>query len=228
VTSLYVWTDAVMSECVAALDAGGIVVLPTRRWYMLCADSTNGEACQRIFDGKGRSRAKPLALVVSSDDAVADRFTISAAARCLANGLWPGDLALSLPWREPASAHGRWWLGAETAMVTRDPWLLGAVAARTRNPPAASVVSVSDGRSEDERAPALSPAQVRRFVDRTATPVDVIVDGGVCPIGRGLTVVDCAAGDTPRLVREGAVHVRALREVLYASGFAMDPAMPAP
>jgi L-threonylcarbamoyladenylate synthase len=227
VTNRDVRTDTLVSECAAALDAGGIVVLPTRRWYMLCADSTNGDACQRIFERKGRSATKPLALVMPSDAAVAARFSMSAAARCLAEGLWPGDLALWLRWREPESAHGRWWLGAETAMVTRDPWLMGELATRTRNPPATSVISVCHGKNEDERRPALSPAEVRRFIERTATPVDVIVDGGVCPIGRGLTVVDCAAGDTPRLVREGAVHPRALREVLDARGFAMDSAMPA-
>jgi L-threonylcarbamoyladenylate synthase len=209
---------AAVSECVAALDAGGVVVLPTRRWYMLCADSTDSEACRRIFDGKGRSAGKPLALVMPSDAAVAGWFSMPAAARCLAEGLWPGDLALWLRWRNPHSVRGRWWLGDETAMVTRDPGLLGEVAARTRHPPATSVVSVSDGIDEQERRPALSPAQVRRFLEHTSMMVDVIVDGGVCPIGRGLTVVDCAGGDVPRLVREGAVHQRALQEVLGARG----------
>lgn len=208
-----------MSECVAALNAGGVVVLPTRRWYMLCADSTDSEACRRIFHGKGRSTGKPLALVMPSDSAVAAWFSMPAAARCLAEGLWPGDLALWLRWREPEFARGRWWLGGETAMVTRDPGLLGEVAARTRHPPATSVVSVSDAPDKQERWPALSPVQVRRFIEKTSMNVDVIVDGGVCPIGRGLSVVDCAAGDLPRLVREGAVHERALREVLGSKGF---------
>lgn len=222
-----VFLSALVSECVAALDSGEIVVLPTRRWYMLCADSTNGEACRRIFEGKGRSAAKPLALVMPSGAAVAAWFSMSPAARCLAEGLWPGDLALWLRWREPESA-GRWWLGSDRAMVTRDPWLLGEVAARTRNPPATAVVSVSDGENEDERRPALSLTEVRRFVERTAVPVAVIVDGGVCPIGRGLTVVDCAAGDIPRLIREGAVHRRALTEVLGARGFVLDSELTAP
>jgi hypothetical protein len=31
-------------ECADILDAGGIVAIPTRRWYMLCADSTNALA----------------------------------------------------------------------------------------------------------------------------------------------------------------------------------------
>jgi L-threonylcarbamoyladenylate synthase len=217
-----VGTGAAVRECVAALDAGGVVVLPTRRWYMLCADSTDSQACQRIFDGKGRPAGKPLALVMPSDAAVAQWFSMPAAARCLAEGLWPGDLALWLRWRQPEPARGRWWLGGETAMVTRDPGLLGEVAARTRHPPAASVVSVSDAPDRLEGRPALSPAQVRLFVEKTSIKIDVMVDGGVCPIGRGLSVVDCAGGDLPRLVREGAVHQRALREVLGAKGFDLN------
>jgi L-threonylcarbamoyladenylate synthase len=210
-----------LSDCIAALDAGQIVVLPTRRWYMLCADSTNGDACRRIFDAKGRSDGKPLALVMPSDTAVAAQFSMSPAARCLAEGLWPGDLALKLPWRAPRPAPDRWWLGSETALVTRDPWLLGEVAAQTRNPPATTVVSVSNGMTEDERQPALSPEEVRRFIERTAVHIAVTVDHGVCPIGRGLTVVDCATSEIPQLLRDGAVHPHALREVLRANRFSL-------
>ncbi len=57
-------TVAQIAECADAVDAGEIVVLPTRLWYMLCADSTNAEACRRIFEGKGRPTTKPLALVM--------------------------------------------------------------------------------------------------------------------------------------------------------------------
>ncbi|MDH6108198.1 L-threonylcarbamoyladenylate synthase [Kitasatospora sp. MAP12-15] len=207
-----VLAEAEALQTVAALDAGKIVVLPTRRWYMLCADSTNAEACRMLFEGKGRPATKPLALVMASDAAVAARFSFSGQARRLAEGLWPGDLALLLPWLTPESAQDRGWLGTRTAMVTRDPGPLGEVAAWTRNPPAVTVVSRSDGRDAVERQPALSPVEVRRFVERTAMPVEILVDGGVCPLGRGLTVVDCSSA--PRLVREGAVHARAVSQAL--------------
>lgn len=210
--TMKVLPEAEAAQTVAVLDAGGIVVLPTRRWYMLCADSTNAEACRRLFEGKGRPSTKPLALVMASDAAVAAEFSFSSTARRLAEGLWPGDLALLLPWLKPESAQERGWLGTQTAMVTRDPGVLGKVAAMTRNPPAVTVVSRSDGQDAEERQPALSPAEVRRFAECTSTPVDMLVDGGVCPLGRGLTVVDCSS--TPRLVREGAVHARAVSQVL--------------
>lgn len=205
-------TTAEIAECVDAVDAGEIVVLPTRRWYMLCADSTDEDACRRIFEGKGRPTAKSLALVMPSNAAVAEHFSVSAEARRLAEGLWPGDLALLLPWSRPEAGRDRWWLGAHTAMVTRDPWLLGELAARTKNPPATAVVSSSNAPDPVDRQPALSPAEVRRFVERTSTAVEIIVDGGVCPLGCGLTVVDCRSAS--RLVREGAVHARAITAVL--------------
>jgi tRNA A37 threonylcarbamoyladenosine synthetase subunit TsaC/SUA5/YrdC len=205
-----------LAECVEAVDAGQIVVLPTRRWYMLCADSTDADACRRIFEGKGRPTTKSLALVMPSNAAVQARFSVSAEARRLAEGLWPGDLALLLPWSRPEIGRQHWWLGTPAAMVTRDPWLLGELASRTRNPPAAAVVSRSDAEDPADRQPALSPADVRRFVERTSTPVEILVDGGVCPLGRGLTVVDCSSA--PRLVREGAVHARAISAVLAVDG----------
>lgn len=210
-----VLTDGGVPECVAALDSGGIVALPTRRWYMLCADSTNSEACHRIFEGKGRLTTKPLALVMPSNATLTTYFALSAEARRLADEFLPGDLALLLQWLDPQSVRDRWWLGARSAMVTVDPWLVGEVAAKTRNPLAMTVVSRSDGKDTADRHPALRPAEVARFVEHTDTPVEILVDGGVCPLGRGLTVVDCTS--TPRLVREGAVHARAIGEVLGAS-----------
>jgi L-threonylcarbamoyladenylate synthase len=179
---------------------------------MLCADSASATACQQIFDCKGRPASKSLALVMPSNAAVEARFSLSAPARRLAEQLWPGDLALLLPWAAPEAGEGPWWLGGPAAMVTRDPWVLGELATLTRNPPAAAVVSRSDAAGPAGRQPALSPAEVRSFVEWTAAPVDILVDGGICPLGRGLTVVDCSAA--PTVVREGAVHPRAVSAAL--------------
>jgi L-threonylcarbamoyladenylate synthase len=209
-----------IAECADVVDAGGIVAIPTRRWYMLCADSTNALACQRLFAGKGRPPSKPLALVMPSNESVAALFTLSEQARGMAEGLWPGDLALLLPWARAGQQANRWWLGGDTAMVTRDPGLLGDLARRTRNPPAATVASRSDGEDAAARRPALSPAQVRDFVAQTGTPVDILVDGGVCPLDRGLTVVDCSR--VQRVTREGAVSVRAIMAVLSEAGLTDD------
>ena len=202
-----------LGACVAVIDAGGIVALPTRRWYMLCADSANEAACRRIFTGKGRPKDKPLALVAPSNDSVAERFVLSSGARRLAERLWPGDLALLLPWRSAQDADRHPWLGSGTAMVTRDPGLLGDLAARTRHPPATAVVSRSDGRTLAEREPALSSTAVLAFAEANGAPVDLLIDGGLCPLGVGLTVVDCSA--EPVVVRVGAVHARAVETALH-------------
>jgi len=207
-------SPARIAECAEAVDAGEIIVLPTRRWYMLCTDSTDERACAQLFVGKGRPSGKPLALVAGSNADVEARFRLSPAARRLAAAFWPGDLGLRLPWA--VSEAGRWWLGMDGALVTRDPWLVGELAARTRNPPATTVVSRSTAADAADREPALTLAEVEQFVDRTSLPVRIVIDGGVCPIGRGLSVVDCMS--EPRVVREGAVHAKALGAVLAADG----------
>jgi L-threonylcarbamoyladenylate synthase len=203
---------ATLGACAEVIDAGGTVVMPTRRWYMLCADSTDEAACRGVFAGKGRPTAKPLALVMPSNTAVAARFVLSPEARRLAERLWPGDLALLLPWRSAEDTERHPWLGTGNAMVTRDPWLLGDLAARTRNPIATAVVSRSDGEGPAGRDPALSPSAVLAFVSAHGASVDLVVDGGLCPLGIGLTVVDCAA--EPIIVRAGAVHPRAVEAAL--------------
>ncbi|GLK99211.1 L-threonylcarbamoyladenylate synthase [Dactylosporangium matsuzakiense] len=205
---------ATLGAATAVIDAGGIVAVPTRRWYMLCADATDEDACRSIFAGKGRPVAKPLALVLPTDAAVAERFVLSPAARRLAERLWPGDLALLLPWRHPGDAERHPWLGAGTPMVTRDPGFLGALSLRVRNPIATAVVSRSDGRTPQERAPALSPAAVLAFVEAHGAPLELLVDGGVCPLGVGLTVVDCTTAE-PAVVRAGSVHERAVEAALH-------------
>ncbi len=88
--------------CAQAVDRARQVVVPTRRWYMLCADSGDPGACARIFAVKGRPRERPLALVWPRTADPGERFVVSPAARRLMLALWPGDLALALPWRDPA------------------------------------------------------------------------------------------------------------------------------
>lgn len=44
-----------------AIEDGGLVVVPTRRWYMVCADASNARACDDIITGKRRPSGKPLA-----------------------------------------------------------------------------------------------------------------------------------------------------------------------
>lgn len=207
---------------VEAIEAGELVAAPTRRWYMVCADATNSAACSRVFTGKQRPTTKSLAFVVPSIYAARDLFVMSSEARQLAAALWPGDLALVLPWREPSQGERHAAVGTPHALVISDPGVLGELANRSRAPIAATTLSIS-GANTAGPGPAITTAEVHRFTQTTGLDVAYCIEGGISPLAHHLTIVDCTA-PRAKLVRSGVVHERAVEAALHldreASGLA--------
>ncbi|MCY0945664.1 L-threonylcarbamoyladenylate synthase [Streptomyces antarcticus] len=195
----------------AAIEAGRLVVVPTARWYMICADAANPDACKAILEGKQRPKNKPLALVVPHQDRARDLLQFSPDAERLAAAFWPGDLALFLPWREPADA-ARYAVVGSPALTTHAPGPLGALAGAVPGLLAATTVNVSGDAGPDDRGPAITLAEVQEFLAGAGLDA-VVMDGGVCPAANHLTVIDCASDQT-QLVRAGLVHPRAVASVV--------------
>ena len=200
-----------LDRAVQALADGQLVAVPTTRWYMLCADASNPTACSRIFAAKGRPTSKPLAYVQPTNRPVQQTFQMSEQAHLLATAFWPGDLALSLPWRDPQDGQRHAAVGTPHALVTSDPGVLGDMANRSPVPLAATTVSFS-GAPAQEDGPAITPGQVQRFVDTAGIAVAYCIDGGVTPLAHHLTIIDCAS-PRARLIRHGVIHDRAVLSV---------------
>jgi L-threonylcarbamoyladenylate synthase len=198
---------------VQAVAAGEIVVLPTRRWYMICANALDHEACARIFSGKSRPLTKSLALVLPHIEAADDLFVTTPQSRQLASAFWPGDLAMILRWRDSDVGQMHASVGTPNALVTMDPALLGELARRSSVPVAATTANVSDAARTDAAGPAITTAEVERFVAETGTEVTYCVDGGICPLANHLTIVD-GTGPDARIVRSGVVHDRAVHAAI--------------
>ncbi|MGW6574048.1 L-threonylcarbamoyladenylate synthase [Streptomyces sp. NPDC054945] len=163
------------------------------------------------LSGKQRPKNKPLALVVPDQDRARDLLHFTPDAERLAAAFWPGDLALFLPWRDPADAT-RYTVVGSPALTTLAPDPLGALARAVPGLLAATTVNVSGDGGPDDRGPAITLAEVEDFL--TSAGVDaVVMDGGVCPAANHLTIVDCA-GDRTHLVRAGLVHPRAVASVV--------------
>lgn len=210
-----------------ALADGQLVVMPTRRWYMICANATDPDACERIFAAKQRHRAKSLAYVVP-DLAIADRlFDLTPPAQALAAAFWPGDLALVLRWHDPAIGQRHAAVGTPDALVTCDPGVLGQLVRHSRVPVAATTVNVSNSLSETGTSPAITLAEVEQFAAETATEIAYAIDGGICPLANHLTIVDCT-GTEPATVRDGTVHSRAIATVIGKRGRGPSAGSPAP
>jgi L-threonylcarbamoyladenylate synthase len=193
-----------------AMEAGELVVVPTGRWYMICCDASNADACARIFTAKQRPVEKSLLLVARSVEAASQQFRMSMDATLLAEAFWPGDLALLLSWRDPAEGLRYSAVGAPEALVTVAPGVLGELAQLASCPVAATSANIS---GTTLRRPSITLAEVQGFIAETGAEVPVVVDGGICPTANHVTIVRCG-NDRTELVRDGIVHTRAIRAAL--------------
>ena len=197
-----------LDAAVALLRAGGVAALPTDTLYALAANARDADAVGRVFDIKGRQAGKPLPLFVT-DIVMAERiaFLDSAAARRLAHRFWPGVLTLVLR-RRPEFQSAALTGGETVALRVPDHHLARETVRLLGEPITATSANRSGGRDPD------TAAEVRR---QLGDAVDLIVDGGVCPVGVSSTIVDCT-GDTARIRRQGAMPAAVISEALGDTG----------
>ena len=89
-----------LSDAVAALGRGDVIVFPTETLYGLGADALNYAAVEKVFQLKGRDPNNPFPVLIS-DRAMLDLLVaeISPLAELLMERFWPGPLTLVLPAR---------------------------------------------------------------------------------------------------------------------------------
>jgi L-threonylcarbamoyladenylate synthase len=202
-----------LEQAAEALEGGELVVVPTRRWYMICGDARNPDACERIYTGKQRRPGKALAFVTPSYETTAALFVTNVHAKRLIEAFWPGDLALILPWRDPAVGQHHATVGTPNALVVQEAGVLGELARLARVPIAAASANISGEAGAPGPGPAITVDEVRTFVVDGSVDVALCINGGICPAAHHLTIVDCAS-DHADLVRPGVVHERAIAAAL--------------
>jgi L-threonylcarbamoyladenylate synthase len=186
-----------------AIRGGALVVLPTDTLYGIGADAFNSTAVGELLAAKGRGRDMPVPVLVGSwstiDGLVSD---VSADARDLIEAFWPGGLTLVVH-HAPSLA---WDLGdARGTVAIRMP--LHPVALELLAETGPMAVSSANRTS---MPPATTAGEA---YDQLGEHVAVYLDGGEAPIGQASTIVDLT-GVTPVVLREGAVSIERLREVV--------------
>ncbi len=177
------------------LKQGGIVAFPTDTVYGLGAVCTNDEAVQKIFAAKGRDEGKPLSILVASvEQAEQIALEIPEKARRLMKKYWPGALTLVLKKRPEISdkvSAGRETIGLRMPDSRVAVKLLEAAGIPLAAPSANASGKRSSVSAED-------------VIADLAGRVDMILDGGRCPVGISSTVVDLT-GESPVILREGSI-----------------------
>lgn len=201
-------TNASIDEAVERLRSGGLVAFPTETVYGLGADATNDTAVARIYEAKGRPSFNPL-IVHAASAAAAFRLAMGdPRAVALADAFWPGALTLVLPRRKEA---GLSWLvsaGLDTVAV-RVP--VHPLAVRLLEQARVPIAAPSANRSGQ-----VSPTKASHVARSLGTGVDLILDGGDCPVGLESTIIDLSQpADRPvTLLRPGGVTPAEIESIL--------------
>ena len=184
-----------VDAAIAALRAGGLVVLPTDTVYGLAADGESEAAALALYAAKGRDAIQPTALLLPSVEELLQRVPgLPDDAVRMARALLPGPVTLVLP--NPERRYG--WLNVERpdAIGVRVPAFhgpgrevlgaLGALVATSANLPGGP-----------------DPRRLQDVPAALVDAVDAVVDAGELP-GTPSTVIDLT-GRRPLVLREGAL-----------------------
>lgn len=193
-----------LTRAAALIRAGDLVAFPTETVYGLGANAFDEAAVAKIFAAKGRPFADPLIVHLASADWVSQvARAVPDAAHAFMRAFWPGPLTLILP-RGP-NIPLRVTAGRDT------------VAVRVPAHPIAHALLVHAGvpiaAPSANRFSRPSPTTAAHVADDLGDQLDLILDGGPTTHGVESTVLDLT-GDTPTVLRPGAVTLEALRGVV--------------
>jgi L-threonylcarbamoyladenylate synthase len=195
--------EAGIAAAAGMVRSSRLVVFPTDTVYGIGCDAFDALAVKAMFEAKGRGRNMPVSVLVGSWSTV-DGLVLSVPqdARKLIEAFWPGGLSIVLP-HAPSLA---WDLGETRGTVNlRMP--LHPVALellREIGPMAQSSANISG------QQPATTAAEARSQLGES---VSVYLDGGPAGDPVPSSIVDLT-GDTPRMLREGAVSRAEVVDVL--------------
>ncbi|HEY4124581.1 MAG TPA: L-threonylcarbamoyladenylate synthase [Rhizomicrobium sp.] len=195
-TRLRIADKEAISAAAKILRRGGLVALPTETVYGLGANAADDAAVAGIFAAKGRPKFNPLIVHVRDYEHAAEHGVFPALARDLAAAFWPGPLTLVVPRKENCELSLLVSAGLDTVAMRAPSHPIAqklllesklAIAAPSANP--------------SGRLSATSAADVAEALDGE---VDLILDGGPCPVGIESTVIGFD-GETAILLRPGAI-----------------------
>jgi L-threonylcarbamoyladenylate synthase len=181
-----------------------LVAFPTETVYGLGVNALDRAAVLRLFAAKQRPSTDPLIVHVGSFESIAPLVSrVPKNARSLARRFWPGPLTLIFP---------------RSAQVP-DEVTAGLPSVAVRVPAHPVARALIDAAAVPVAAPSAnlfsrpSPTQASHVIEDLDGRIDIVVDGGPTTIGVESTVLDLT-GDTPVVLRPGAVTVEMLRKVV--------------
>jgi len=186
------------------IKTGGLVAFPTETVYGLGCDVMNADAAAKIFEAKRRPQFDPLIVHIADLSQLGTVIiSLPPIGHKLIDEFWPGPLTLVLP-KQPTVPD----------LVTAG---LSTVAVRMPNHPIAQAF-IREAATPIAAPSAnlfgyVSPTTAQHVVDGLGNNVDLILDGGPCPVGVESTIVSLV-GSQPELLRPGSITIEQLSSVI--------------
>lgn len=183
---------------------GGIVAFPTETVYGLGADAFNPLAVARIFEVKRRPYFDPLIVHIANPLDVKKLVKeIPSNAKKLTGRFWPGPLTVVLLKKDDIPDIVTAGLSSVAIRMPNHPIALSLI--RESRCPIAAPSANPFGY--------LSPTSAEHVQGQLGDQIDLILDGGACPIGVESTILSFLK-EKPRLLRPGGVSLEEIESII--------------
>jgi L-threonylcarbamoyladenylate synthase len=184
-----------IQEAAKVILSGGVVAVPTESFYGLAVNALDEQAVERLFAVKGRREDKPVLILIASTQTLDSYVTgLSDKARRIIERFWPGGLTLVF-YAKP-TLPDLLTAGTRKIGVRLSSHPIPREIARTVGGP---ITGTSANRSS---RPNCSTAE--EAMEAVGEDIDLILDGGRTPGGKGSTVLDVTV-EPPVVLRDGIV-----------------------
>ncbi len=188
------------------LKAGKLIIYPTDTVYGVGGIIESEETIENIYKAKERNFKSPLIVLVSDMEKIEKIAYINEKNRekieKLIKRFWPGGLTIILKRKDNVP----------------DIMVSGGATVGVRMPEheiALNIISRAGGMLPTTSANISGEATPKSYAElseKFKSRVDIIVDGGECPIGSASTIIDMS--DEPKILRLGAISVEEIEKVI--------------
>ncbi|MGL6099751.1 MAG: L-threonylcarbamoyladenylate synthase [Fusobacteriaceae bacterium] len=189
------------------LGIDNLIVYPTDTVYGVGARMESENAIKKIYEAKSRDFTSPLIALVSSRDIVFEIASLDdnkqEPAKKLMEKFWPGGLTIIF--KKKANIPEIMVSGGDTVGIRmpNHPVALKVIES------AGGVLPTTSANISGQPTPKSYTDISQEFKER----VDIIIDGGVCPIGTESTIIDMS-GEKIKILRAGAITKEEIEAVI--------------
>jgi len=197
------FSEDTLKKAAVLIREGKLVVFPTETVYGLGTNAFNSLAVTKIFEVKQRPYFNPI-IVHIADFKDLERLClkIDKKTKILVQKFWPGPLTLVL--LKNSVVPDIVTAGTETVAIRMPSHPVALKLIKKAKVPIAAPSANPFGY--------LSPTKVEHVAEQIREKIDLIIDGGKCPIGIESTVLDMTS--KPTILRPGGLPLEEIENVI--------------